>query len=186
MHNSSMEDLREQKQGQWITTEGDLSLWTISLDKDNLFNEVSTRSMYFVKQRSEQPVTSDANVILDDDRNLYERYLDVAIAELLVLLARRIPQSKADYPSLFGWKEGEKINVVDNCIFYLEFSLLISENHDINMLNPLVNACKEYLVRKVLEQWYGLDFQSTEQERKIINILQFRRKSPARRVRPLL
>jgi hypothetical protein len=182
-----MEDLREQKQNQWITTTGDNQwLWTICLDKDNLFNETSTRSLYFVKQKSEQPVTSDANVILDDDRNLYDRYMETAIADLLVLLARRIPQSKREYPTLFNWKEGEDDSVIENCIFYFQFSLLISENHDKHMLKPLVNACKEYLVCKVLEQWYGIDFGSATQERRISHILHYRRKTIARRVRTLL
>jgi hypothetical protein len=112
--------------------------------------------------------------------------METAIADLLILLARRIPQSKRDYPSLFHWREGDDESVVKNCIFYLQFSLLMSENHDSHMLNPLINACKEYLVCKILEQWYGVDFMSAEQEKRIVHILQFRRKAVTRRVRPLL
>lgn len=181
-----MEDMREQIQDQWITTYGDVSLWTIRMTKDDLFNEVSTRSMYFVKTKSEQPVTSDANVILDDDRNLYDRYMEIAVTDLLVLLARRIPQSKAEYAEVFGWKEGDDENPVTNDKEALTLNLIVGENHDRYMLKPLANACKEYLVRKTLEQWYGIDFQSAEQEKKIIHTLQFRRRSIARRVRPLL
>jgi hypothetical protein len=181
-----MEDLREQKQNQWITTVGKESLWVFSISKDKLFNEVSTRSLYFVKTKSEQPVSSDANVILDDDRNLYDRYMETAIADLLILLARRIPQSRAEYPTLFNWKEGDFEDVVTNDSFSLEISLVMSENHDKNLFNGLINACKEFIVCKTLEQWYGVDFGSVEQERRIVHNLEYRRKSPARRVRPLL
>lgn len=165
-----MEDLREQKQNQWITTEGDVSLWSIRMTKEDLFNEVSTRSMYFVKTKSEQPITSDSNVILDDDRNLYDRFMETAITDLLVLVARRCDEA---YPLI---NDNEA----------LELTLVMGENHDTHMLTPLANACKEYLVCKVLEQWYEIPFGSDKQERKIIHTLQFRRKSVARRVRSLL
>jgi hypothetical protein len=181
-----MEDLREQKQNQWITTVGKESLWVFSMSKDKLFNEVSTRSLYFVKTKSEQPVSSDANVILDDDRNLYDRYMETAIADLLVLIGKRIPQSRADYPTLFNWKEGDSEQVISNDSISLEICLVMSQNHDNNLLGSLINACKEYLVCKVLEQWYGINFNSAEQERRINHILQYRRETLARRVRPLL
>lgn len=181
-----MEDLREQKQNQWITTVGKESLWVFSISKGKLFNEVSTRSLYFVKTKSEQPVSSDANVILDDDRNLYDRYMETAIADLLVLIGRRIPQSRAENPTLFNWKEGDWDEVITNDDFNLEVSLIMSINHDKNLFNGLINACKEFLVCKILEQWYSIPFGSVEQERRINHILQYRRKTLARRVRPLL
>ena len=98
MHNSSMEDLREQKQDQLITTVGKESIWTISLSKKDLFNEVSARSMYFVKLNSKEPVTSDANVILDDDKNLYDVMMENGIQELLTTLARRINNERKSIP----------------------------------------------------------------------------------------
>lgn len=181
-----MEDLRKQKQDQWITTVGNTSLWTICMDKDNMFNETSTRSLYFVNSKMQQKVGSDTPVILDDDKNLYDRYMENAITDLMVLLARRIPQSKKEYPELFEWSEGEDDNVIENCLHYLKFSLLVSENHDKHMIKPLANACKEYLICKVLEQWYDVEFGSIEMEKKIVHTLQYRRKSVMRKVRPLL
>ena len=181
-----MEDLRQQEQGQWITTVGDLSLWTINISKDDLFNEVSTRSLYFIKHHTQQPVTSDSPVILDDDRNLYDRYMEAAIQDLLILLARRIPQSKSEYAELYGWEEGQDDNPVLNDSQTLQMQLVMSENHDKHMLRPLANSCKEYLVKKTLEQWYRTDFGSLDEERRLIHTLQFRRKSVARKVRPLL
>jgi hypothetical protein len=68
----------------------------------------------------------------------------------------------------------------------LEVSLVMSENHDANLIAPLRVACKEYLVKRVLEQWYSIDFGSGEELRKVEHILHYRRKSSSRRVRPLL
>jgi hypothetical protein len=167
-----MEDLREQKQDQLITTVGKESIWTISLSKNDLFNEVSARSMYFVKLNSKEPVTSDANVILDDDKNLYDVMMENGIQELLTTLARRI--NNEDGSALFN----------DASIF--DVSLTMGENHDSNLIAPLRVACKEFLVKKTLEQWYGADFGSEAEKGKIVHLLQYRRKSPARRVRPLL
>lgn len=174
----------EQKQytEQWITTIGDKCVWTISLDKEKLFRETSTRSLLFINQNSKMPVTSDSNIILDDDKNIFKRYLTLAVEDLTVLLARRIPQSKDDYPDEFKNID----NPIDNTSEKIQFCLLMSDNHDSNMLSPLVNNCREFLVRSILEKWYNVDFNSLDAERKIVHILQYRRKSPARKVRPLL
>lgn len=185
---SDMEDLREQKKGQMITTVGDLSLWTICIDKDSLFNETSTRSLYFVNNNSNGQVKSDSLVIMDDDKNLYNVYAQNAIQDLVVLLGRRIPQSSEDYKVLFKEKYGDTyqaLPVYDDCTF-LEINLVMSDNHDKSLIVPLKVSCKEFLVKKILEQWYKVDFGSEQEESKLVHILQYRRKSVARRVRPLL
>lgn len=180
----------EQKQytEQWITTFKDKSIWTISLNKDKLFNETSTRSLYFINQNSKEPVASDSSVVLDDDRNIFNRYLELAIEDLTVILARRIPQSRADYPIEFEFNSssGEEDRTIINDKEKIEFYLIMSTNHDSNLLNSLVNYCREFLVCRVLEKWYNVDFGSAENERKIIHVLQYRRRSSARKVRPLL
>lgn len=167
-----MEDLRDQIQDQLITTVGKESQWDISLSKNDMFNEVSARSMYFVKLNSKEPVTSDANVILDDDRNLYDVYMENAVQELITALARRI--------------NNEDGTAMYNDTTTIEFHLTMGENHDATLLAPLRVACKEFLVRKTLEQWYNADFGSEAEKSKIVHLLQYRRKSAARRVRPLL
>lgn len=178
----------EQKSDQWITTIGDTSIWTISLKKDKLFNETSTRSLYFISQNSKEPVTSDSSIILDDDRNIFNRYLELAVADLIVLLARRIPQSKSEYPVEFKWDKEtqEDDSTIINDTEKVEFNLLMSINHDTSMLSPLVNYCREFLISKVLEKWYNVDFKSIDAEKNIVHTLQFRRRSCARKVRPLL
>lgn len=167
-----MEDLREQKQDQLITTVGKESIWTISLKKEDLFNEVSARSMYFVKLNSKEPVTNDANVILDDDKNLYDVMMENGIQELLTTLARRIDCTDS--------------TAVTNDTTVFTVNLIVGESHDGTLLVPLKTACKEFLVKKALEQWYSVDFGSQAEKDKIVHLLQYRRKSPARRVRPLL
>lgn len=167
-----MEDLREQIQDQEITVVGNESEWTISLSKTDLFNETSARSMYFVKLNSKEPVTSDSNVILDDDRNMYDVFMDNAVQELTTTLARRIDNSSG--------------SALYNDTMAFEATLLMGENHDISLLAPLRVACKEFLVRKTLEQWYNADFGAEAEKGKIVHLLQYRKKSSARRVRPLL
>lgn len=177
-----MEDLRNQIQNQKIATVGDKSLWTINLTKDDLFNETSARSMYFLKLNSKEPVTSDAAVILDDDRNLFNIYLENAIQELIVMLARRIPDNTSDYPELFEGADSALYN--DSTMF--EVSLVVSSNHDGNILPTLRVACKEFLVKRTLEQWFGAEFGSQMERSNIVHLLQYRKTSVARRVRPLL
>ena len=164
-----MEDLREQIQDQEITVVGKESQWEISINKDDLFNEVSARSMYFVKLNSKEPVTSDANAILDDDRNLCNVYMENAMQELLSMLARRIKQ-----------------DAVTNNTTEFKMTLTMGENHDENLLGPLKVSCKEYLVKRVLEQWYNGDMGAIGEYSRINHLLQYRKKSPSRRVRPLL
>lgn len=171
---------------QWITTIGDKSIWTLSFDKMKLFNETSTRSLYYINQHSKVPVTSDSPIILDDDINLFNRYLELAIADLTVLLTRRIPQSKSEYPKEFDFKEGDDDSTIINTKDKLEYNLLMSVNHDKSMLSPLVNYCRDFLVCRVLEKWYNVDFGSYAVSQNIVHTLEFRRKSPARKVRPLL
>ena len=178
-----MEDLRNQIQNQKIATVGDKSLWTVSMSKNDLFNETSARSMYFLKLNSKEPVTSDAAVILDDDRNLFNIYLDNAVQELLVLLARRIPDNTSDYPELF---DEDVDSAVYNDNFMFEVSLVMSSNHDSTLLPTLRVACKEFLVKRTLEQWYGAEFGSQMERSNIVHLLQYRKTSVARRVRPLL
>ena len=177
-----MEDLRQQIQDQYITTVGDTAVWTISLDKDSLFAETSARSMYFIKLNSKEQVTSDSPVILDDDRGLFDVYMETALQELLVILSRRIPQSVSEYRDVFEERSAAILN--DSNTF--EANLVMSSNHDSNLITALRVACKEYLIKRVLEQWYGNDFGSSSEMDKVAHILHFRRKSAARRVRPLL
>lgn len=164
-----MEDLREQIQDQEITIVGNESEWEISIKKDDLFNEVSARSMYFVKLNSKEPVTSDSNVILDDDRNLCNIYMENAMQELLSALARRI-------------KEDAVVNNATN----FTMTLTMSDSHDSNLLGALKVSCKEYLVKRILEQWFNGDMGSIAEYSRITHLLQYRKKSPSRRVRQLL
>lgn len=181
-----LEQIKEQKQDQWITTIGDLSLWSISITKNDLFNEASARSLYFVNNNLKQEIKSDMPVILDDDRKLFDRYVDVAVQELLVPMAKRVPQNAADYPELFNSEGGVSITPVYNDSYMFEVNLVMSANHDNNLIVGLRVACKEFIVKKVLEMWYSMDFGSSVELDKVNHILHYRRRSASRRVRPLL
>lgn len=178
-----MEDLRQQIQDQYITTVGDTAVWTISLDKGSLFNEVSARSLYLANAKGD--VKSDTPVIMDDDKAMYDLYMESAVQELLVALSKRIPQKTSEYKELFGENAYSESAVMNDSSMF-EASLVMSDNHDSNLIAPLRVACKDFLVKRVLEQWYGVDAGSSLELGKVNHILQYRRKSPSRRVRPLL
>jgi predicted lactoylglutathione lyase len=117
-------------------------------------------------------VTSDANVILDDDRNLCNVFIENAVQQLLTTLTRRI--------------NCENETAITNESTELIVVLTMGENHDKNIITQLANACKEYLVKKTLEQWYNAEFGAQVEYDRINHLLHYRRRSVARRVRPLL
>lgn len=165
-----MEDLREQKQDQWMTTDGKATTWEISLEKDNLFNETSTRSLHIVNNNPKVESHNDNAVIMDDDRNIFDVYLKTAQQDLTILLAKRM----ADTDGITDTEDK------------MTYTLTMGINHDSNTQDALKNSCKEFLVKKVLEQWFMADFGSEAEKQRLTHILQCRRKSVARRVRPLL
>ena len=126
-------------------------------------------------------MSNDSNVILDDDKGMYDLYAEKAVQELIVLLSRRIPQDVECYGELYG----DTMPLMNDSTVF-EANLLMSANHDRNLIAPLRVSCKEFLVRRILELWYGADFSSFAEKDSIVHIMQYRRKSVARRVRPLL
>lgn len=184
MQRNIMEDLREQQKNQDIVTVGDISLWSLKFTKSDLFDEVSANSSYFINQNKDEALKNDSFIILEDDKFLYNTYIQNAIKELIVLLSRRIPQDIADYKELFA--KADVTDVITDNETILVINMIMSSNHDCNLISSLQNFCKNFLIKRVLEQWYKVDFGSEEERKNLLHILHYRRKSVARRVRPLL
>jgi hypothetical protein len=103
----------------------------------------------------------------EDDKGQFKVYFDAAVANLHMLLARRMEEPPAESGMT------------------LFFELQMHHNHDNNMLPILVNHCYNYLVKKVLEQWYNADLGSELEKLEINHCLHYR-KHPVRRMpRPL-
>lgn len=184
MQHNDMEDLREQQKNQDIVTVGDISLWSLNFPKTDLFDLTSANSSYFINQNKDEELRSDSLMILEDDKFLYDSYMKKAIKELIVLLSRRLPKDVEDYASLFE-KAQQGQAIIDNNE-KLTINLIMSSNHDSNLISSLHTSCEDFLVKKVMEQWYKADFGSEDAKKDLLHILHYRRKSLARRVRPLL
>jgi hypothetical protein len=140
--------------------------WTVTINEDEVFSRCVNESLYQNNRMGGNP-NGDMLVIQDDDRNQFGVYLSAAVAELRMLLARRMEE-----PEL-------QTNLG------LVFKLQMHENHDNNILPVLINHCYEYLVKKVLEQWFHADFGSALEKLEINHCLHYRKNPVRRRLGPL-
>lgn len=136
--------------------------WTIVLSEDEIFSRCVNESLYHVNNRM-----VEAPVIQDDDRAQFGLYLSVAVADLRMMLARRMDEQEIT-PALS-----------------LTFKLNMHDNHDNNIFPILVNHCYEFVVKKVLEQWYHTSFGSDLERLEINHCLHYRKKPVRRRIGPL-
>jgi hypothetical protein len=65
------------------------------------------------------------------------------------------------------------------------FTLQMHDNHDNNILPSLNIHCNEFVVKRVLEQWYFVDFGSTLEKLEINHCLHYRKNPVRRRTGPL-
>lgn len=142
--------------------------WTITISEDEIFDRCTNETLYQAYNRAEENPKEDGVVIQDDDRGQFHVYFAAAIANLHMLLARRM----------------EEPAVVD-ANMTTTFTLQMHDNHDNNVLPMLINHCKEYLVKKVLEQWYRADFGSELERLEINHCIHYRKHPVRRRIGPL-
>lgn len=141
--------------------------WTITIDEEEIFSRCTNESLYQAYNRTEENPKGDALVIQEDDMGQFHVYFSAALANLRMILARRMGDTPID-PSL-------GISIV----------LHMHDNHDDNIYPLLVNHCYEYLVKKILEQWYHADFGSELERLEINHCLHYRKHPVRRRIGPL-
>lgn len=146
-------------------------VWTIEIDEEKVFARCTNESLYQAYSRAEENPKGDAVVIQEDDRGQFNVYFANAIANVHMLLARRMVE-----PPYTCECKGKKTVI---------FDLLMHDNHDENMWPILTTHCYEYLVKKVLEQWYHADFGSELEKLEINHCIHYRKNPVRRRVRPL-
>lgn len=145
--------------------------WTVAIKENEIFARCTNESLYQAYNRAEENPKYDAVVIQDDDRGQFRVYFNAAIAGLHMLLARRMDE----FP-ITSCDEEENIVV---------FNLYMHENHDDNVLPMLINHCNEYVVKKILEQWYHADFGSELERLEINHCIHYRKRPVRRRIGPL-
>ena len=141
--------------------------WKITINEDEVFSRCTNETLYQAYSRISENPKGDAIVIKDEDRGQFNVYLSAAVANLRMLLARYMNESSIE--TNLG----------------LSFELQMHENHDNNVLPILINHCYEYVVRKVLEQWYHADFGSELSRLDILHCLHYRKNPVRRRVGPM-
>lgn len=145
--------------------------WTISIKESEVFARCTNETLYQAYSRTESNPKGDAVVMQDDDKEMFRMYFSNAIANLHMLLARRMFEP----PYRCGCEEvGEVV-----------FELMMHDNHDENMYPILITHCYDYVVRKVLEQWYRADLGSELAKSEINHCLHYRKRPVRRRIGPL-
>ena len=141
--------------------------WTIVIDEHEVFSRCTNETLYQAYNRTADNPKGDAVVIQDDDMGQFKVYFASAIANLRMLLSRRMTEPQAQ-PNLST-----------------TFVLQMHDNHDNNILPVLINHCYDYVVKKVLEQWYGADLGSELAKLEINHCLHYRKNPVRRRIGPL-
>lgn len=144
--------------------------WTISINEEEVFKRVTDETLYNMYMRAAKNPKGDLAAIQDDDEPTFHRYYTRALMELQVLLARRM-----EFP-------GGGVDTTDKVT---TFSLRMSMNHEPYVLQPLATYCLEFIIKKVLEQWYQTSFDSETEREGVLHCLHFRRKAVRRRLPPL-
>ena len=141
--------------------------WTISISEEEVFSRCTNESLYQVYNRANENPKGDAVAMQEDDMGQFHVYFSNAMANLRMILARRMGEGSLE-PSLG-----------------LTIELHMHDNHDNNIYPILVNHCYEYLVKKVLEQWYHADLGSELEKLEINHCLHYRKTPVRRRVCPM-
>ena len=141
--------------------------WTVVIDAHEVFARCTNESLYQAYNRMADNPKGDAVVMQEDDMGQFKVYFAAAIADLRMLLARRMAESSAE-PNLST-----------------TFVLQMHDNHDNNILPILINHCYEFVVKRVLEQWYHANLGSELERLEINHCLHYRKHPVRRRIGPL-
>lgn len=146
--------------------------WTVHISAREVFARCTNESLHQSYNLTKANPQGDAVVMMADDSAIFGMYFDNAIAELHMMLARRM--------------EEPPVNTFENDSNGVTFVLNMHDNHDNNMLPILITHCYEFVVKKILEQWYKADLGSAMERLEINHCLHYRKKPVRRRFSPLV
>jgi len=145
--------------------------WNITISAREVFARCTNESLHQAYNLTRNNPKGDAVAMQGDDMGMFNMYFDNAIAELHMMLARRM--------------EEPPVSSFDNDSTGVTFVLHMHDNHDNNMLPILITHCYEFMVKKILEQWYRADFGSAMERLEINHCLHYRKHPVRRRFSPL-
>jgi hypothetical protein len=145
--------------------------WKINISAREVFARCTNESLHQAYHLADNNPKGDAVALQEDDMDMFGMYFDNAIAELHMMLARRM--------------EEPPVSITDGNSNGKLFVLQMHDNHDNNMLPILTTHCYEFMVKKILEQWYRVDFGSAAERLEINHCLHYRKHPVRRRSAPL-
>lgn len=148
------------------------TIWKLKLTYQDIFDIASIRTSY-LEDKSPDSGISSTQVIMNDDKPMFNYYLAIAISELTGYLAKRLNSDikiKDDNGETI--ENSGLIESSESVTYYLVMSM----NHESHLISSLYRHSIEYLVRRTLEQWYNTSFNSETERYKIHEILEYRRK----------
>lgn len=156
-------------------------VWRLRFVYDDIYSLASGETAY--EDHRNTQVNSNRQVMMDDDRPIFNYYLSIAISDLTGLLARRLdPMLRITLP------DGTLIenNGIVESANDVEFYMVMDQNHESLLLSSMHRYCTDFLVKRVLEQWYKREGLSKQAKADIIKVLEFRRKPVRRPIRNML
>ena len=150
------------------------NIWTITIREKEVFKRVVDETLMTSYQRAPQNPKEDGNVMSDDDAAFFHRYYLNALSGLSMMLARRTARVGGAIDT-----DSEERETV--------YTLAMTDNHESELVHSLASHCLEYVVARVLEQWYGAgaNFGSEYHAHEIRRVIHFRRHPIERGVSPL-
>lgn len=156
-------------------------VWRLRFIYDDIYALASVETAYEDSKSGNSD--SNRNILMDDDKPLFNYYLSIAISDITGLLARRLD------PHLdIKLEDGTSVqnNGIEETSESVTFYLVMDQNHEEHLLASLYRYCIDYLVKRVLEQWYKREGLCENAKSSIIKVLEFRRKPVRRPIRSFL
>ena len=141
-------------------------IWQIEISRDSVIAIVINDSIKLV------PLGKVPVPLTKNDSNILSVYYEGAVLQLSKLLSRYCE------PLLDGGIEYANDKVV--------YKLVVGDNHDDNQLTILKNASRRYVADVILESFYGIADMSEQSLKSVRSCLHARKRSVARKVRPIL
>ena len=152
------------------------NIWTIVVEEKDVLDRMIDETI----QEGDRRTAGNAPSLLasDDNKAILHRYYCSALAELSAVLAKRTRK--------YGGGIGNETDP-DTKMIKTTFFMPMTDNHEAALVEPLGADCLEFLVARLMEQWYGhgSDFGGNMRKDQIRGVLNYRRWPIERPNRPL-
>lgn len=152
-------------------------IYTFTISPDEVFNRTCNRSMVFVKRNN----IEDPNMVIGkDSEDFFNDLFDVALSDLLILFARwqKVSQIESSNDHKIYDIDGNEVEynawIKDVQTGDYQVSLILSKVNDTTVLQGLNTFATDFIIKRILEQFYGADFLSEQAKQRLVDILNYR------------